>query len=331
MTRQERKSTSDSRMNVWYKIVSGIMCVACAVAIIPMIVISSNAQTVDPTTTDNEECIDPSMSETSESRLETNEIMISSIPLGDIPMETEETSDESGGDDANEPVVQAYVVTTEGERIADVFNKPDGDIIGYSKTGDIVTGSVDENQEWLRLNCGEDAFMAMSDLSIYETEIISASDLDVYSGNFTHWTSMHSSSGLSREDIELLLKGSNIEQCADTFYECEKIYGVNAYLALGVSKLESAWGKSDAALYRNNLFGIMGSSGLRYFNSKDECIEYWFQLISGYYFENNMYYPETIGTRYCEESEWAPYIAELMNEISRKLAYLKSESAKTTS
>lgn len=330
MTRQERKSTSDSRMKRWYRMISGIMCLVTAISLLCM---SVNAETAERvlTTTDNEECIDPSMSETSESNLETDSIMISRTPLGSAPMEQMEISEASGENDSDGLIVQSYVVTTEGERIADVFNKPNGDIVGYSKNGDIVTGSVDENEEWLKLNCGEDAFMEMSNLVLYEPEIISATELDVCSGNFTHWTSMHSTSGLSREDIELLLKGSNIEECANTIYECEKIYGVNAYLALGVAKLESAWGQSDAAIYRNNLFGIMGTNGLRYFESKDECIEYWFELISGYYFENNMLYPQTIGERYCEGSDWAPYIAELMNEISRKLTSLKSEAANDVS
>ena len=330
MTRQERKSTSDSRMRRWYRMMSGIMCLVTAISLLCMNVNAEIAERAQ-TTTDNEECIDPSMSETSESNLETDSIMISRTPLGSVPMEPMEISEASGEDGSDSLIVQSYVVTTEGERIADVFNKPNGDIVGYSKNGDIVTGSVDVNEEWLKLNCGEDAFMEMSNLVLYEPEIISATELDVCSGNFTHWTSMHSSSGLSREDIELLLKGSNIEECANTIYECEKIYGVNAYLALGVAKLESAWGQSDAAIYRNNLFGIMGTNGLRYFESKDDCIEYWFELISGYYFENNMLYPQTIGERYCEGSDWAPYIAELMNEISRKLTSLKSEAANDVS
>ena len=330
MTRQERKSTSDSRMKRWYRFLSSIMCLVLTVPLLCMSM-TSNAETsgtMAQTTTDNEECIDPSMSETSESNLETDDMMISRTPLGNIPVKA---SDESGVDDNDNLIVQSYVVTTEGERIADVFNEPNGDIVGYSKNGDIVTGSVNADGDWLKLNCGEDAFMEMSNLVLYEPEIISATELDVYSGNFTHWTSMHSSSGLSREDIELLLKGSNIEECANAIYECEKIYGVNAYLALGVSKLESGWGKSDAAIYRNNLFGIMGTNGLRYFESKDACIEYWFELISGYYFGNNMVYPQTIGERYCEGSDWAPYIAELMNEISRKLTSLKSEAANDVS
>ena len=330
MTRQERKSTSDSRMKRWYRMISGIMCLVTAIS---MLCMSVNAETTErvPATTDNEECIDPSMSETSESNLETKSIMISRTPLGSTPTAQMETSEESGEDDSDSLIVQSYVVTTEGERIADVFNKPNGDIVGYSKNGDIVTGSVDETEKWLRLNCDEDAFMEMSDLVLYEPEIISATELDVCSGNFTELTSMHSSSGLSREDIELLLKGSNIEQCANTIYECEKIYGVNAYFALGIAKLESGWGKSDAAIYRNNLFGIMGSNGLKYFDSKEECVEYWFDLISGYYFGNDMYCPKTIGVKYCVETDWAPYIAGLMNEICQKLEYLKSEAANDVS
>ena len=54
-------------------------------------------------------------------------------------------------------------------------------------------------------------------------------------------------SNLSVEEIRLMLKGSALEEEAPAFYKCEKKYGVNAVVVMGIAIHESAWGTSRRA------------------------------------------------------------------------------------
>lgn len=308
-------------MSVWYRLMYGIACVVCSVTMICSHFLRVNAEGpigADPVTgqsTVHEEgnMLPKSMKKNSDLTL------LSDVRIESTTLYTSEPAEEI----EEEPLVMRTFVVN-GCKIADVYDDTEeGNVIGYVEADTVVTGTIEDGH--LKMNCEEDAYIKMSHLVPYVSKYIAAdtSDSNMSNDVFTYSTCIESSSGLSREDIRLLLKGTRLENSADTFYECEKVYGVNTFFALAVSKLESAWGTSQAGWSKNNLFGIMDSVGIATFSSLDACIEYWFELISGYYFENDMNSPASIGIVYCD-SQWSPVIVDLMNEIRDKMESLKS-------
>ncbi len=59
---------------------------------------------------------------------------------------------------------------------------------------------------------------------------------------------------------------------ADMFLQAEVQTGVNAKFLAAIAALESGWGSSDLAKYKNNLFGWTDENGYTGFGTKEECI-----------------------------------------------------------
>ena len=59
---------------------------------------------------------------------------------------------------------------------------------------------------------------------------------------------------------------------AEIFIQAEVQTGVNARFLAAIAALESGWGKSDLAKYKDNLFGWTCEYGYESFGTKQECI-----------------------------------------------------------
>ncbi len=72
------------------------------------------------------------------------------------------------------------------------------------------------------------------------------------------------------------------------FIDAQNKYGVNAAILMSIAFLESAYGRSNFAVYRNNLFGIsaydINPNNATYFDSVEACIDYmgWRMMSQGY-------------------------------------------------
>lgn len=110
---------------------------------------------------------------------------------------------------------------------------------------------------------------------------------------------------------------SKLSNLGDALVIMEEESGVNALFCLAVASLESGYGTSDAAINKNNLFGLMRSGSLMEFSSVSECISYWGNLIKNYYIDSNRDSIEDIQPKYCPDSEtWAPDVSYLFNTYS---------------
>lgn len=199
-----------------------------------------------------------------------------------------------------------------------VYNEPDydSDVIGHVALDSVLVG-YEYDDSFIEFEFeNEFGYISLDSVEEYvvESEPVQE-DMDTVN-YFTLYTSIQSESGLTMEDIAYLLEGSYMEGYEYLYYNAEKVHGINAYFMLAVSQLESGWGRSDAGLYSNNLFGIMtGSGNIRYFNTKDECCEYWINLMLETYIGRGNDTPGEIGPVYCS-LYWSEVICEYMNDLS---------------
>ena len=104
----------------------------------------------------------------------------------------------------------------------------------------------------------------------------------------------------------------------ESLVKMEQETGVNALFCLSVGSLESGHGTSYAAESKNNLFGLIGNSGnLMSFDSVDECVMYWGELIRDNYMDNGRTTVSSIQSKYCPgSSTWSGNVTYFMNEYS---------------
>lgn len=132
-------------------------------------------------------------------------------------------------------------------------------------------------------------------------------------------------SNLSVEEIRLMLKGSALEEEAPAFYKCEKKYGVNAVVVMGIAIHESAWGTSRRAREDHNLTGYgVTSDSAKGINAptKEENLLMTAKLLKEKYLvKGGAYYhgPTVKGVNqcYCVGNTWAGYVTNRCYEIGR--------------
>ena len=124
-------------------------------------------------------------------------------------------------------------------------------------------------------------------------------------------------SGASAKTLNRILKGTWLEGYGEVFYECEKTYKVNALFSIGNAILETGWeGDSYLATQKNNIYGIATK---RTFESKSECIEYWFNLISNYYVDDGLISIARINEKYCPpNARWSSDITWIVDKLVSK-------------
>ena len=102
------------------------------------------------------------------------------------------------------------------------------------------------------------------------------------------------------------------------FYDKCVEYGLPFDLALAITLHESAYGTSDLALYQYNYGGLRGGpNGWASFNSPEEGIDYYLNLLKTGYFDLGATTPETIQPIYCPGSTvWVSQIYAYMDKIN---------------
>lgn len=62
-------------------------------------------------------------------------------------------------------------------------------------------------------------------------------------------------SGIEHSELQNILSDTGLADVAWTIVQCEKDFGVNAFILTAILAEESGWGQSDRAVYQNNLSG----------------------------------------------------------------------------
>lgn len=110
-------------------------------------------------------------------------------------------------------------------------------------------------------------------------------------------------------------KGSIFLDTAQSLYNAEQTYGINAIYILAVGTWEGGWGTSNAARNKYNPFGLMTNSGIMSFSSVDEGIMDFARRMREYYFDCGRTEPYSIGKKYCppNSTRWGDKITLIMS------------------
>lgn len=99
-------------------------------------------------------------------------------------------------------------------------------------------------------------------------------------------------------------------------------YGLNPIFLTSLIANESTWATSDLAVNLNNLGGIKYKGKYKYFNNKEECIDYMARLlVKDYMTEGGEYYTGRFGlydinSIYCPTGyEWSETITDISNDL----------------
>lgn len=145
---------------------------------------------------------------------------------------------------------------------------------------------------------------------IEEDEVI-----DYYYDEVTSSSSVKSSSGLTAEQIDKLLEGTDLYGIGEAVYNVEQTNGINSHFTISVASLESGFGSSPLAKSKNNIFGMYNCS----FKSFDSCVKYFGELMNDYEINHNITMTaEGINPRYCELDSWSGKVVTLMNQYIRE-------------
>lgn len=116
----------------------------------------------------------------------------------------------------------------------------------------------------------------------------------------------------------------NLKDYSEAFIQAEKDTGINAVFLASIAALESGWGRSDLALYNNNLYGWTSSSGYAYFSSYGECIltvaenlKSMYLQPDGKYFSG--YEVSDVNKHYNGSKFWEDNVQDIMAQIQNRI------------
>lgn len=125
-----------------------------------------------------------------------------------------------------------------------------------------------------------------------------------------NYTDITHKSGLTAEQFDIVIstvlgnynKGdTQLTGLGQALYDMENEYDINGFLALGISGIESGWGRSKLAVNHNNLYGLLGMS----FNSTYDCTMYFGDLMRNHYIGEGRTSLSSISKKYCGgNAEW---------------------------
>ncbi|HEX7065254.1 MAG TPA: S-layer homology domain-containing protein [Bacillales bacterium] len=129
------------------------------------------------------------------------------------------------------------------------------------------------------------------------------------------------------------IEGTALADLGKAFKDAEQKYGVNALYLLAHAIHESAWGESDIAQDKHNLFGLGAADsdpydGAKRFASFKECIDYAAWYVASHYQDPDgaYYYGAMLGNKesgmnmkYASDPFWGQKIAGYMYRIDKSL------------
>lgn len=151
--------------------------------------------------------------------------------------------------------------------------------------------------------------------------------------------------GVTGEQLEravTALKPDNgLTGLGECFIQAEENYGINAIVLMAIACLESAYGTSELATEKNNLFGLDARDELKDkpeygkdFNSLEECIDYAGRRLGWQYIQLDpraswRYCGSTalkdVGRIYCSNKDWASNVGDLCERIEANIDYTEPQ------
>ena len=133
-------------------------------------------------------------------------------------------------------------------------------------------------------------------------------------------------SNATAEDIEKMLAGTKLAGLGQAFVDAEKTYGVNALYMMGLAAEESAYGTSNYAVKRNNLYGwgaVDSNPDLaKHFETKYSATLFVASKLKQNYLTEGGAYHEgysarSVDVHYCTDKQHADKIVSCINYLLR--------------
>lgn len=127
--------------------------------------------------------------------------------------------------------------------------------------------------------------------------------------------------------LHRILAGTELESVAGDFVAAEGKYRINALIMAAHAALESAWGTSQFARERNNLFGIGAwdsdpNRAMRY-ATKERCIDWYAKYVTDEYLRPGGQYFHTpnlsgMSKHYATDQKWGTKIVKIARDMLGK-------------
>lgn len=132
--------------------------------------------------------------------------------------------------------------------------------------------------------------------------------------------SVKGKSGLTKEDLDYILAGSPMKNCAAAVLLVEEKYNVNAFFTVSVAQAETQRGLTGTGKSKNNAFGITAASGgYRKFNSLSDSVIEFGGMIERVYFSRGLDTVEKVHKLYTSSPNWSTNVKKIMNDTLAKI------------
>ena len=139
---------------------------------------------------------------------------------------------------------------------------------------------------------------------------------------------LRTKSNVSAEEIDKMLEGTKMYGMGSAFVKAEQTYGVNALYLMGLACLERAYGSSNYAVNRNNLYGWeaydSNPDNAKKFDSREygtmfvaEKLKVNYLTEGGKWFEG--YSARAVDVHYCTDKLHADKIVNIVSRLTKKL------------
>ena len=146
--------------------------------------------------------------------------------------------------------------------------------------------------------------------------------------HISYYMDLNEKTQLTKEDIDKVLDNTKLEGLSQAYVDAEDNYGINALFLLSLSIHESGWGKSTLAQTKNNLFRFQAYdhnvNKAKYFNIKEECIDYVAKYIKDNYLTSTGRYYNgvtiyAINKLYASDKNWSTKVYDTMNILLERM------------
>ena len=132
--------------------------------------------------------------------------------------------------------------------------------------------------------------------------------------------SVKGKSGLTKADLDYILAGTPMKDCADEILLIEEKYNVNAFFTSAVAQAETQRGLTGTGRSKNNAFGITAKSGgYRKFNSLGESVIEFGGMIERVYFSRGLGTVEQVHSVYTSSPNWSRNVNSIMKSTLAKI------------
>lgn len=138
-------------------------------------------------------------------------------------------------------------------------------------------------------------------------------------------------SHVTKDEMQKILSGTELSDCAAYFVECEETYGVNAIFIAGIAIHESGWGTSRRAREDHNLTGYGVTSdeakGINENTRRSGLLRTAKCLKESYLTKGSKFYHGTsvsaINVKYCVGDTWASSVTKAGYELIERIGDLR--------